>query len=90
MDLPANWRSLVPQNRQGHWVISDSGGESLPYLEGDTWRVIIWNRREECHYEYHLTGPDHGTVRWAPTPWDNRSGWDFRHESNIADRVSRS
>lgn len=90
MDLPANWKSLVPQNRQYHWVITDAGEDSTPYLEDGAWRVIIWNRREECHYEYHLSGPTVGKIVWAPLPWDNRNGWNFLHISNIEHLVPRS
>lgn len=99
---PAGWQRLVPQNRQRHWVISDSGDESLPYritskpnigrettrgLLGGAWAVIIWNRREECHYELTLGS---GKITRACKPWDNSAGWGFTHVSDIAEQIVRT
>lgn len=93
---PDNWELLVPQNRQGHWVISNAGSKSEPYInENDKWAVCIWNRREECHYEYEFeTGKmsyfsfrddKNNRVRYA---WDNQ-GLYYTHKNDIVDLVER-
>lgn len=85
-ELPNNWEQLVPQNRQGHWTISDSGCPSEPYLNKDNkWAIVIWNRKEECHYEFEFESEK---IRWAKKPWDN-SGLYYSHKNEIVDLVER-
>lgn len=84
--LPENWKSLVPQNRKGHWCISDAGLPSEPYLNKDNkWVITLWNRREECHYEFEFAT---GKMRWNRYPWDNQ-GLYYSHQDEIVDRVPR-
>jgi hypothetical protein len=85
-NLPTDWERLVPQNRKGHWVISDAGCESLPYKnKNDKWAIVLWNRREECHYEFEF---ESGDMRWSRHPWDN-SGLYYSHKNDIVDLVER-
>lgn len=84
--LPDNWMSLVPQNRQGHWCITDSGCRSEPFLnKNNKWAVTIWNRKEECHYEIELST---GKMKWDRKPWDNQ-GLYYTHKNEITDLVER-
>jgi hypothetical protein len=84
---PDNWQELVPQNRQGHWCISDSGCRSEPFKnDKGNWAVVIWNRREECHYEIELNS---GKMKWHRYPWDNQWGLYYTHKNEIVDLVPR-
>ena len=83
---PDNWKQLVPQNRQGHWLITDAGCRSEPYINANNkWAVIVWNRREECHYEYEF---DTEKFYWARKAWDN-CGLFYYHKNDIVDLVER-
>lgn len=84
--LPTDWDLQVPQNRQGHWLIFDGGTPSVPFLNNNNkWCIVIWNRREECHYEYEF---ESGKMKWHRYPWDNQ-GLYYTHKNEIVDLVDR-